>query len=288
MSSMVSERARARAASLEGSVAPPTGGGGEPYFAEPWEARAFALAVETVERLGLPWDAFRAQLISAIGRDPYRAYYQSWLEALERLVLAAHAVEAHDLDVHRMRAAAYRVDEPGTGDVEIFPIDATEARLRWILEALFVNWWRQIRFGPIIQGAVYELRAPRAAALSELDGYLTIGFDGWHIHLCIGEHRGEPSAPVDPVLARRRRCAHAELARIWVAGAPTSWMFRMYNGDGDQQLTVLLPNPFLDDDQRPLGAAEWDRLECWDELRLEVLGLQPDALDRLGSVFRHP
>src|SRR5882724_9308333 len=81
--------------------------GGEPVFAEPWEARAFALALETVERLGLPWDAFRERLIAAIAEDSDRPYYESWLAALERLVLDHHAASPEDLAAHRMQAASY-------------------------------------------------------------------------------------------------------------------------------------------------------------------------------------
>ena len=90
-----------------------------------------------------------------------------------------------------------------------------------------------------------------------------------------------------PELARRRRCRHAELYRTWLDGAPTSWGFRMFNGDDDQQLNVLLPNPFLDDDDRALPAPDWSRLACWDELRRRFLALDPDPADRLGSTFRH-
>lgn len=256
---------------------------GEPTFDEPWQGRAFALAVETVGRLGVPWDAFRQRLIGAIDADPHRPYYESWLEALEALVLAERATDRHTLDAHRMMAAKYTVDEVGLGETDIFPIAVDEAVLRRILEALFARWWAQIRFGTIIQGAVYELRAPHRPRLAIFDGYFTIDFDGWHVHLCIGEHTAS-----SPEVARVRRCVHAELARVLVDDVPTSWMFRMYNGAGEQMLTVLLPNPFLDDDQRPLAEPEWSRLACWDELRADVLGLPPDPLDRVGTAFRHP
>jgi nitrile hydratase accessory protein len=260
----------------------------EPVFAEPWEGRAFALAVETIERLGLPWDAFRERLMAAIAEDSDRPYYESWLAALERLVLDHHAAEPDDLSKNRMQAASYRVDELGSGDLEIFPVAVTEAALRIVLDQLFTRWWPHIRFGPIIQGAVYELRAPHEPDLSMLDGYLTIGFEGWHVHLCIGEHEGQPGHPVEPALARLRRCTYAELARVWVDGAPRSWMFRMYNGASEQQLTVLLPNPFLDDDQNPLPEPDWARLDCWDELRRLLLDLDPDPRDRSGARFVHP
>lgn len=261
---------------------------GEPVFAEPWQGRAFALAVETVERLGVGWDEFRAELMAAIDRHPQRPYYESWLEALERFTLSHNAAEATDLSTQRMRAASYRLDEPGNGDIEIFPIQVNESVLHGILESLFTRWWRNIRFGIIIQGAVFELRAAEQPTLSMLDGYLTLDFGPWHAHLCIGEHRGTTAHPVTPQVAHLRQCAHAELARIFADGSPTSWMFRMYNGASEQQLTVLLPNPFLDDDQHPLTTPDWSRLDCWDELRRNVLGLDPDSVDRSGGRFVHP
>jgi hypothetical protein len=57
-------------------------------FAEPWQARAFAMAVVAVERLGLPWDAFRDELKAAIAADPARPYYESWLAALAAITAA--------------------------------------------------------------------------------------------------------------------------------------------------------------------------------------------------------
>ena len=60
---------------------------GELVFAAPWEGRAVAVAVTLVDRLGLSWDAFRSRLIEAIAADPARPYYESWVAALESLVL---------------------------------------------------------------------------------------------------------------------------------------------------------------------------------------------------------
>jgi hypothetical protein len=54
-------------------------------FDEPWQARAFALAVTTVDRLGLPWDTFRDHLKTAVADAPDRPYWESWLAALENL-----------------------------------------------------------------------------------------------------------------------------------------------------------------------------------------------------------
>ncbi|MFN0089540.1 MAG: hypothetical protein ACKVWR_04605 [Acidimicrobiales bacterium] len=176
----------------------------------------------------------------------------------------------------------YRRVEDGVGDVEAFPSSCEEAALLGLLRELFVTWWRDIRFGPLIQGAAYELRLGGPARLAMLDGYVTIDVGAGHLHLCIGEHRAAPAE-----LARRRRCARAELYRIWLDGAPTSWGFRMFNGDDHQQLNVLLPNPFLDAVDRPLPRPDWGKLACWDALRARFLGLGQDAGDRLGREFKH-
>ena len=55
-------------------------------FDEPWQARAFALAVLTVQQSGQPWEAFRGRLKRAVAADPDRPYWESWLAALEDLV----------------------------------------------------------------------------------------------------------------------------------------------------------------------------------------------------------
>jgi hypothetical protein len=241
-----------------------------------------------VFKLGLSWEDFRRRLVSAIAEQPTRAYYESWLIALERLATEEAGTGESDLERHRMRAASYWIDEEGGADLEVFPISCDEPTLLRLLSEVFENWWTQIRFGTLIDGAVYEFRAPSRPRLSMLDGYLTIGFDDWHVHLCIGEQSGAPGRSVDPRLARRRQCAHAELQRQWVDGTPRVWMFRMFNGEGAQQMTVLLPNPFLDDDQQPLQTADWSRLALWDLLRDRFLALPPDPLDRTADGVRHP
>ena len=261
---------------------------GDVALDEPWHARVVALALEAVNNLGLDWEDFRVRLIAAIAEDEHRPYYDSWLIALERLAMEEAGTSASDLTTNRMRAASYWTEEERSGDLEVFPIACDEVTLLSVLTELFENWWQHIRFGTLIDGAVYELRAPDRPRLSMLDGYLTIDFGSWHVHVCIGEHVGVPGRGVDPRLARRRRCAHAELQRQWVDGAPRVWMFRMFNGDGAQQMTVLLPNPFLDDDQHVLPTPDWSRLALWDLLRERYLGLTSDPLDRTADGLRHP
>jgi nitrile hydratase accessory protein len=73
-------------AALAGAAAPPARGG-DLVFAAPWQGRALAMALGVVDRLGLDWDAFRTRLVAEIDAHPHREYYESWLAALERLVL---------------------------------------------------------------------------------------------------------------------------------------------------------------------------------------------------------
>jgi nitrile hydratase accessory protein len=81
---------------LDGPAAPPRDNG-ELVFHAPWEARAFAVAVALIDRLGLPWDAFRQRLIEQIHRDPGRGYYESWTLALESLILDFGITDAAEL-----------------------------------------------------------------------------------------------------------------------------------------------------------------------------------------------
>ena len=180
-------------------------------------------------------------------------------------------------------------DEPGVGRLHVWPLEPSAALLERLLRDLFENHWRAITFGPLIQGSAWEIQAeapPRRVSL--LDGYLTVDLGPWHFHLCIGEHRGSASSPTPPALASHRRTKRAELyRRINADGAPDSWGLRLLNGHDEQQLTVLLPNPFLGDHHEYLPAPDWTRLALWDHLRKEYLGLPPDPFDRTGTRFIH-
>ncbi len=78
--------AQSEAGTMVGVAAPPRDNG-TLVFAAPWEGRAFAIAVEVVDRLGLPWEEFRTRLIAAISAVPTRPYYESWAAALEHLLV---------------------------------------------------------------------------------------------------------------------------------------------------------------------------------------------------------
>jgi hypothetical protein len=184
-----------------------------------------------------------------------------------------------------------RMTEADGAVVEAFALPSDEASLETLLRELFSEHWRAIVFGPLIQGAAWEFRASHPPTrIGMLDGYLTVAFGPSHFHLCIGPHRGPPGNPAPDALARHRRTARAELyRRLDKAGAPVSWGLRLFNGEGEQQLTILLPNPFLSaDGEMILPEPDWSRLALWDRLRGGWLGLgDPDPFDRSGSGFSH-
>jgi hypothetical protein len=183
-----------------------------------------------------------------------------------------------------------RVIEEDGAPLDVFPLPTDAASLEKLLRDLFTDHWREITFGPIIQGAAWEMKAAQAPdRIGMMDGYLTVGFGVPHFHLCIGEHKGTRASPASPELAHHRRTARAELyRRISRDGSPVSWGLRLFNGNGEQQITVLLPNPFLNGDDKILTTPDWSRLDLWDRLRAEWLGLaEPDPIDRSGKGFRH-
>jgi hypothetical protein len=182
------------------------------------------------------------------------------------------------------------IDEDGS-TVDVFPLPTDEASLTAILRALFEDHWQDITFGPIIQGAAWEIRASQPPThLGVSDGYLTVAFGSSLVHVCIGPTRGSRRNPTPPELAHHRRTARAELyRRLDPDGAPMSWGLRLFNGKGEQQLTVLLPNPFLaSETDKVQREPDWSRLALWDALRARWLGLNsPDPADRAGRRFTH-
>lgn len=187
--------------------------------------------------------------------------------------------------------APARVTDPDGHLVDVLPLPADEASLERLLRDLFEKHWHAITFGPILQGAAWEIRAPHAPSyVGMLDGYLTVAFGASHFHLCIGATRGPRHDPTPPALARHRQTARAELyRRLDRSGAPVSWGLRLFNGAGEQQVTILLPNPFLSTDgDEILAEPDWSRLELWNELRVRWTGAAgPDPVDRSARRFTH-
>jgi nitrile hydratase accessory protein len=71
---------------------------GELVFEAPWQARALVIAVALVDKLDLPWDAFRRRLMAEIAEDPLRPYYESWSAALESMIVDMDLTTSAALD----------------------------------------------------------------------------------------------------------------------------------------------------------------------------------------------
>jgi nitrile hydratase accessory protein len=90
-------------------VAPiPLGGDGEPVFAEPWQATAFAMTLALHERGLFTWPEWAASLAERIrdaqaegDPDDGSTYYQHWLAALEHVVIHHRVVSSTQLEERR-------------------------------------------------------------------------------------------------------------------------------------------------------------------------------------------
>lgn len=85
---------------VEGPAAPPRSNG-ELVFAEPWESRAFAMAVALCDADVFSWREFQEALIARIARHNATStdwrYYRHWLDALEDVLASRGAVRQHDV-----------------------------------------------------------------------------------------------------------------------------------------------------------------------------------------------
>jgi hypothetical protein len=142
-------------------------------------------------------------------------------------------------------------------------IDVGGDRVQRLLTKIFTDHWAEVFAGPIIEGAAYEIRFPEAPKLSMLDGYLTVDVGAWHFHLCVNDHRG---AARD--LARVRRVARAAFFRSEGGSCvPGSFGLRLWNGRGEQMITIFFPNPHLDDELRRVREPRWEKMRLWQSLR---------------------
>ena len=156
------------------------------------------------------------------------------------------------------------VQEPDGTTTRYTEVDVSGDRVERLLTEVFGTHWAAISAGPVIEGAAYEIRFVTAPKLSVLDGYLTVDTGAWHFHLCVNEHRGAAT----PELARLRRVARAAFFRTEGGScAPGAWGLRLWNGHGQQMITVYFPNAWLDDDDRRLREPRWERTAIWDDLR---------------------
>jgi nitrile hydratase accessory protein len=131
---------------------------GGPVFVEPWQAQAFALAVNLSEQGHFTWKEWAAALAEELQTAARRGepddgsrYYEHWLAALERLVTAKGLTDQKALLTRRQAwADAYRATPHGT-PVELQASGAPDAR--WLLLGVactFAGYWliHQINVAP--------------------------------------------------------------------------------------------------------------------------------------------
>ena len=102
-------------------------------FAEPWQAHAFAMAVQLHQRGLFTWPEWAATLGAEIKRaqaagdpDTGETYYRHWLNALERIVAAKGLTDMKMLARHR-HAWHHAADRTPHGTpIELRPDDFTD------------------------------------------------------------------------------------------------------------------------------------------------------------------
>jgi len=164
------------------------------------------------------------------------------------------------------------------GSIEYEYFDCGSDVLSSLLYTLFEQNWQQVGVGHIVQGSVLELEFNAAPKLCILyDGYLTVAAEGWHLHLCIEANLGGPLCKTPLELRKQRQVSRAAFYRRFNAEShPRSWGIQFWNGADEQLMTILLPNPLVDDENLlPEGKPDLSKLALYEELRaIYVLGIQ--------------
>ncbi|MBI4635177.1 MAG: hypothetical protein HY727_02405 [Candidatus Rokubacteria bacterium] len=169
----------------------------------------------------------------------------------------------------RRRGEGTTVEEPDGTTTEYDEVAVEGERVERLLRELFGDHWEKITFGPLIEGAAWEIQLTAPPKLTMLDGYLTVDTGAWHFHLCVADHRSAPSE----TLARIRRVARAAFFRSHGGScSPTTWGLRLWNGRGEQMITILFPNPYFDDAWKRLAEPAWRKTELWEDFRRRYAG----------------
>jgi nitrile hydratase accessory protein len=101
---------------------------GNPVFREPWQAQAFAMAVDLHARGHFTWSEWSAMLANEIQRaqaagdpDLGDTYYVHWLAALEHLVAEKGLIAADELAQRKEDWAAAARNTPHGRPIELPP-----------------------------------------------------------------------------------------------------------------------------------------------------------------------
>ncbi|MGC3987809.1 MAG: hypothetical protein QM777_25520 [Pseudorhodoferax sp.] len=137
---------------------------------------------------------------------------------------------------------------PGPSDIGQEELRAGTAAelgtLASLLRDLFLDHYRDIEFGPVIAGAIFELRLERPPeAVFVRDGYLNVHLPAGagHLHLGIALSSANASLDTSGAIERSRRCSHAALFEGHAPSelGPRTWGLRLWNGAGQQMITFF-------------------------------------------------
>ncbi|WP_343565163.1 DUF7676 family protein [Kiloniella sp. b19] len=170
---------------------------------------------------------------------------------------------------------------------EVYTLPTGEGYLLELLRDVFENYWEDIVFGPVIEGVAYEFRCPcKPKTISLSNGYLTVHFGGTHFHLCIGQVRGMDGRSMDHVLNEARRVSRAEIIRrLNREGGATSWSLQLFNGKGEQVMTIFFANPFMTNEDTMAEFPDWTKLAMWEDIGRRYLGRELDDTDHKATGF---
>lgn len=140
-----------------------------------------------------------------------------------------------------------------------FPPEAQ--KLFTLFKELFTDHWKELTFGPCLDGAVYEIRL---SALPERiqyqDGYLTVDTGSWHFHLCLGPLK-------DPRLEAVRKVSRSAFFESKnTSCVPRSYGLRLWNGKNEQMISVFFPNPYLNSEMKN-QEPDWTKLALWERMK---------------------
>lgn len=173
-------------------------------------------------------------------------------------------------------------DQAGKLRAHRWALPTDPAYLEAFIADIFTRYWDRLTYGPILDGVAYELTCPCAPDRFEMaDGYLTIGFNGPHFHMCLG-----PGAWPDTEEGRKRMPGSASLFRsLDPTGAPNSWGFEMRDGAGNPMMSIYFDNPFVLAGDRLAEEPDWSCLSMWRDIARRYLGLEPDPFDETSCGF---
>lgn len=104
-----------------------------PAFAEPWQARAFACAVELSRRGLYTWREWVQALGAEIathparpGEEPGAAYHRQWLATLEKLAALKEVASPAELDARAEKWRMAYLNTPHGQAVELEACDSNE------------------------------------------------------------------------------------------------------------------------------------------------------------------